>query len=184
MKLRMACLVLIAAAGVAAAAHAQELQFTVDWGTDDAGVVEIFDVNASIPGTPSAASESFFGAYQDIDFAITNDNLGNAVLQVGDDVDSNWFSTGTSDYDAFYLTETSTDVVSNPFYNGSSLYLQASPGETVYADDGTQFSISAVSVAPEPSTWALMMAGIGGIGMILRRSRNNWGDRVQHVLAT
>jgi hypothetical protein len=179
----MACLVLIAAAGVAAAAHAQELQFTVDWGADEPGVVEIFDVNASIPGTPSATSEIWVGTYQDIDFAITNDNLGNTVLQVGDDEDSNWVSTGTSDFDAFFFSHTNTNGA-KPFYNGSSLYLQASPGETAYGVDGTQFSISAVAAAPEPSTWALMMAGIGGIGMILRGSRNNWGDRVQHLLAT
>ena len=35
--------------------------------------------------------------------------------------------------------------------------------------------VSAVSAAPEPSTWALMMAGIGGIGLMLRRKKREGG---------
>ena len=34
-----------------------------------------------------------------------------------------------------------------------------------------------VSAAPEPSTWLLMFAGIGGIGMMLRRAKRTTGVR-------
>jgi hypothetical protein len=33
----------------------------------------------------------------------------------------------------------------------------------------------AVSAAPEPSTWMLMIAGVGMIGLALRRRRTSWG---------
>ena len=38
-------------------------------------------------------------------------------------------------------------------------------------------SAGSVSAAPEPSTWALMIAGIGGIGLMLRRARKTMGFR-------
>ena len=38
---------------------------------------------------------------------------------------------------------------------------------------------SSVSAAPEPSTWLLMIAGIGGIGLMLRRAKKTMGFRLQ-----
>jgi hypothetical protein len=35
----------------------------------------------------------------------------------------------------------------------------------------TQISIAEVSAAPEPSSWLLMIAGLGGAGLVLRRAR-------------
>jgi len=35
----------------------------------------------------------------------------------------------------------------------------------------TQISIAEVSAAPEPSSWLLMIAGLGGVGLVLRRAR-------------
>jgi hypothetical protein len=35
----------------------------------------------------------------------------------------------------------------------------------------TQITISQVSAAPEPSSWLLMIAGIGGVGLVLRRAK-------------
>jgi len=40
-----------------------------------------------------------------------------------------------------------------------------------------------VSGAPEPSTWALMMVGIGGLGLSLRRGRKTKGGRVNDAVA-
>jgi len=37
------------------------------------------------------------------------------------------------------------------------------------------------SSAPEPSTWALMIAGLGGIGLMLRRVRQTAGLRFKHT---
>jgi len=47
----------------------------------------------------------------------------------------------------------------------------------------TQITISEVSAAPEPSSWLLMIAGIGGVGLILRRTRPSLHARLKGALA-
>jgi hypothetical protein len=42
---------------------------------------------------------------------------------------------------------------------------------------------SAVSSAPEPSTWLLMLGGIGGIGLMLRQAKRKTGQRLAALLA-
>ena len=41
------------------------------------------------------------------------------------------------------------------------------------------FTFNVVSAAPEPATWALMIAGLGGIGLMLRRARKTMGLRLR-----
>jgi opacity protein-like surface antigen len=43
--------------------------------------------------------------------------------------------------------------------------------ETGYATVGRFYAQAAVSAAPEPGSWLLMVAGIGGMGLMLRRAR-------------
>ena len=45
------------------------------------------------------------------------------------------------------------------------------------------FQIATVSAVPEPSTWLLMIAGIGGIGLIMRRARKTMGFRFRETFA-
>ncbi len=55
-----------------------------------------------------------------------------------------------------------------------------------YNDDAfvfTNTASQAISAAPEPSTWLLMLAGIGGIGLMLRRARKTMGFRFKDALA-
>ncbi len=42
---------------------------------------------------------------------------------------------------------------------------------------------SPISAAPEPSTWLLMIAGIGGIGLMLRRAKTTMGFRFKDALS-
>jgi len=42
---------------------------------------------------------------------------------------------------------------------------------------GVTVASDAISAAPEPSTWFLMIAGIGGAGLMLRRAKNAFGLR-------
>jgi hypothetical protein len=44
-------------------------------------------------------------------------------------------------------------------------------------------SAGAVSAVPEPSTWLLMIAGIGGIGLMLRRAKKSVGSGFRDVSA-
>jgi hypothetical protein len=48
----------------------------------------------------------------------------------------------------------------------------------------TEISIAEVSAAPEPSSWLLMIAGLGAVGLVLRRRARNTADlRVRRALA-
>ena len=40
-----------------------------------------------------------------------------------------------------------------------------------------------ISAAPEPSTWVLMVAGIGGVGLMLRRAKQTMGFRFKDALS-
>jgi hypothetical protein len=51
-------------------------------------------------------------------------------------------------------------------------------------DVGTDGVWTAVSSAPEPSTWLLMLGGIGGIGLMLRQAKRKTGQRLAGLLAS
>ncbi len=42
-----------------------------------------------------------------------------------------------------------------------------------------QYDFSLTSAAPEPSTWILMFAGLGGIGLMLRQAKRKMGFRIK-----
>jgi PEP-CTERM motif len=59
---------------------------------------------------------------------------------------------------------------------------QDGSGAVLYSGTGTDFSLldadvrmtvsgDVVAAVPEPETWALMLAGLSGIGLVLRRAR-------------
>ena len=173
-----------AAMAMFSSVHAAELQFDVVYGLIDLGVTETFDIDTSQVGTVSAAGVEKTDVGDDADFSITNDSLGNTLLQVGDSGDSNYFATATSDFAAYYTTPTYTSETSQQFFNGDNLLFHAAAGETAVGDDGTSIAItSAVSAAPEPSTWLLMIAAIGGVGLMLRRAKKTMGFRFRALSA-
>ena len=45
------------------------------------------------------------------------------------------------------------------------------PGENAGADITANFTLVNPSAVPEPATWAVMLAGFGGLGVAMRRSR-------------
>ncbi len=49
--------------------------------------------------------------------------------------------------------------------------------------DNVSVTASSVSAAPEPSTWLLMFAGLGGIGLMLRRAKKTMGFRFKDALS-
>jgi len=64
-----------------------------------------------------------------------------------------------------------TGVAGEYFSNVNGVYSSANGA---YQMDVTAEAAS-VSAAPEPSTWLLMMAGIGGVGLWLRRANKRFG---------
>ena len=52
-----------------------------------------------------------------------------------------------------------------------------------YGIDNGRVTYAPASAAPEPSTWLLMFAGIGGIGLMLRRTKKTMGFQFKNALA-
>jgi PEP-CTERM motif len=58
-------------------------------------------------------------------------------------------------------------------------------GTPFFGSLGGDFQITpaGISAAPEPSAWLLMIAGIGGVGLMLRRARESRGLPLKDALA-
>lgn len=92
--------------------------------------------------------------------------------------------TGISGQRDVLATAFSTD-----FDEAYRLDLNALPGNYTLTIQGTPalrnsgfsgqilFTANAASAVPEPSTWAMMLLGMGAVGYALRRSRGNAGER-------
>jgi hypothetical protein len=50
------------------------------------------------------------------------------------------------------------------------------PDVTSYCDDTGGISLSIVPATPEPSTWLLMIGGVAGAGLLLRRAKKTTGS--------
>jgi hypothetical protein len=163
----------VAALSLSSAAHATELLFSVNYDSNGPGLLETFVVNTDEVGTLSAASAAAdSGTANDIDFAITDDSLGNTVLQVGNATDNHFFSTATSDIGAFdgqageFTFNTTT-----PFWDGLHPFLMANSGEIAlgtFDEVNTTINVTAI---PEPATWIMMLLGVGAMGATLRGRR-------------
>jgi len=49
--------------------------------------------------------------------------------------------------------------------------------------DNVSVSATAISTAPEPSAWILMLAGVGGVGLMMRRTRTPQGVSMTNAAA-
>jgi len=60
--------------------------------------------------------------------------------------------------------------------DGAALDVLANGPESQTASEDHRLSFSITSSAPEPMTWALMLLGIGGAGLALRRANGTYGS--------
>jgi hypothetical protein len=106
----------------------------------------------------------------------------------------------TADTQHIYFNYSGTDggylgFQTNPFYGGNNYWCNASQGQgfdcavgksvvpVLYSDPSSQYQpasgeqiiASVASSAPEPASWAMMLAGFGALGAALRRARREQG---------
>jgi hypothetical protein len=88
------------------------------------------------------------------------------------------------EYNSYDLTELSFDLGSQ--FNGQTLEnatITSNGYETLILGATVVSPSAVVSGVPEPSIWILMFAGIGGIGMMLRRARGKLGSALTSTAA-
>ena len=109
----------------------------------------------------------------------------NGVLQPSDVFTTTTNNIGGS---SFFFVDTNTPDP-KAFYSGSGESTVFNTGAYIIADGATDgegtlnISNGQVSAAPEPSTWLLMIAGVGGIGLMLRRAKKTAGFRFKNAFA-
>lgn len=74
-----------------------------------------------------------------------------------------------------YVSGTVAGVSTTTWLNTSFASFGLTPGDSVYAFGqgaaSDTFTVRVESAVPEPSTWAMMLLGFGGIGIAVRRKR-------------
>jgi hypothetical protein len=161
--LRVAALAVIAAAWVGAA-QASTLDFTVAGKGTTASPDVSFDLSSN-PSVVDATSGSF-----------TIDNVEGTLNGAAFDFAYVSFFT-TADGGGFTTPPFNVNYTSaKQLFSGSTSDPTFSTGTVALTDDYSvkkeTLTVSTVSSAPEPATWALMFAGVGLIGATLRKRRN------------
>ena len=135
-----------------------------DGGFDSSdGLVLFLDTSFEGTGTAVTASPSGLG------YDFTNDPY-NVYFQG---------ESATNQDDRLFITVGVNNIGSGLYVDGSTDF----NGGVLIPESGTAIFATPVATAPEPATWALMVAGLAGVGLGLRRVRER-GSRTLMSAAT
>ena len=150
------------------ASHATPLLFTLD----DTSKPQIVTFELDSNPTPTTA-------YKDGFVVTVDDPMLNGVSDP--ELGTMSFSAGQF-YQSLTAPNSRTDITAGAYYGGEIFGSGSSAGNQIQpyfypetltlvdegSNDDETLTISALSAAPEPSTWALMIAGLGVMGLALR----------------
>jgi PEP-CTERM motif len=146
---------LAAAMFVTSVAQAEILGFTINWA---GGPTETFQLDTAAGGPDAGGTPPY------VLFSTINDNLGRNGIFFADASAGGWFGTGPISFGV--VIQQNSDFANPAFYNDVGFSINAVAGETLTARNGSIVTIAAV---PEPSTWAMMLLGFAGIGVMVYR---------------
>jgi len=103
----------------------------------------------------------------------------NAVWEIMEQTPGTPLDVNTGNFQFYYLSATSTDAQDTAFANQANAYLQAAASYTGPAQyqlrkltNATYQDYVIASAVPEPDSDALLLAGLGAVGLIVRRRRH------------
>jgi len=139
------------------------------WQAQDGG--RSIDLNGTSPGTISQMLDSLAGQYYTISFYASKNPDGGDPNRVG--TVSFGGNTATFEYGLPNdRTNMNWQLYTYTFLgNGNDVLSFAGDGTTGACCFGPALDNANISNAPEPSTWAMLLLGFVGIGMVMRRKR-------------
>ena len=154
---------------------------------DPAGTAGSVDLNGSAPGSISQAFDTTAGKSYNVSFYLAgNPDSGQSpdpatktgtVMAGANSNDFMFTNTGAqTKTDMGYQLEHFTFLANGPTTTLSFAGTNAGPYGAVIGDVN-------VSAVPEPATWALMLMGVGDIGLMLRRGRRTSSDQSSEAYA-
>ena len=155
------------AIGLMTASQADATQLKFVWAYNDQAQLETWYLNTA----DLVADNWIYDTSNFIMAPIRNDSTGQSFAYFGNAATDNQFGTGTLQVGEPYgVYPVHSDYAPMPFFRGSNTNpeLLFQPGTVFAWTGGTTLSVSA---APEPTSWALMMIGVGGMGAALRARR-------------
>lgn len=132
-------------------------------GDDQSGYEEVLSISGEANGSAITGLSDYAGA-------------NNMVFDSGPLVDQGGISVSTA------------SGVDYNFYSLDGVYKVLASTTTPYAWDSNAsdvicFDVQPVAACPEPSTWLLMLAGVGGIGLAFRQAKRKHGFRFKDAFA-
>ena len=175
--------VLLAAAGVVCGlastqAKADDLQFSLHGERFSDGVLSGTFFGLAPSGTSSPTGVYITGTSYYDSYPSFSEHLGGPDFSTtgGFDIEDGQMVDGEF---SFYDKATSDNLTLSTSDNSFSAVVEGKSYFTFPQDQVTEggFMTFSVSAAPEPSTWLLMFAGVGGIGLLLRWAKTTTSYR-------
>lgn len=130
-------------------------------------VLQFANYNADPVSSISQGFADLAGASYQVTFYVRSDSTGDPAAKFAASINGTpLFSTGDAavgdwTQETFNFTGTGTDTL--------AFAANTNPGEWHLDDVSVTGPAAAISAAPEPGVWALMLFGVGAMGMVLRR---------------
>jgi hypothetical protein len=158
MSLKISLKAAVAAVAMFTAANAEAAILTLTW-TNESGVFDVFQIDDT-----SAVDNSIPGY---LFIPVFNSLNGYDGMFVGNAGTEGYTGLGMQNAPLPTVLADIADFFSPPFWSGTGYTLTFAPGQTYTGVFGSQISVA--GAVPEPNSWAMLIAGFGLVGAVMRR---------------
>ena len=126
-----------------------------------------YDYGSSAVNTPVTGSFDFdtvTGALSNVNYTSVSGNFTTgAEYNPGDATEIYFGQFGSSNYDVYQLARS--------LIGGGTIAISSGTHPSIPISAGGSLTTTSIGAVPEPTTWAMMLLGIGALGFVLRRQR-------------